>query len=469
MVTGMPAFRTPAKGEARSREMPGWGVAGGGVEEDMSKVWEMTKEEREICRRCKIRVNSGEMGLICDFCNRWFHSTCEKLSKKEYEMIMKMDQKVRWYCSGCEGAMEGMQNVMMRQKEEIVELNKTNKELFKAVRELEKRTAGVEEKCRKMTEETNRILEHGIGEKLQRAAREATKVYEEKTAEYGREVEELKVITTTMEKRGGIEKEVMRKELEGMKKEIVHRGMEEINKKKVEDEKMMEEMQTKLEDIERERRSKNIVVFNLIESEEEEARKRYEEDEELCKNLIKEELGLKEVTIGKVIRLGRKIEGKTRPLLVKLDSGDSRILVLQNARRLRHSVRFQRVYINKDLTVAERNEDKKLREELKEKRSADGEERFIIRRGKVIRINEERRNEPIRKDERVEKPEERRDGGIHQMTRGDDYELGARPKERRDGGIHMRTGREDSDSGAKPKEKRGPENFWMTRGGRGRR
>ena len=98
-------------------------------EEDLSKVWESKDSDREICKICVLRVNSGEMGLVCDLCGRWYHAGCEKISKKEYEMISKIGEKGRWYCQRCRGLEGGMKEENRKYKIENWELNKKNREL----------------------------------------------------------------------------------------------------------------------------------------------------------------------------------------------------------------------------------------------------------------------------------------------------------------------------------------------------
>lgn len=90
-------------------EGTGWKVSGkaaGSVREvdesskiELGKVWE--NNDREYCQGCRSRVNTGQMGLECGGCRRWFHAKCEKLSKKEYEKICEIDEKVIWHCGEC--------------------------------------------------------------------------------------------------------------------------------------------------------------------------------------------------------------------------------------------------------------------------------------------------------------------------------------------------------------------------------
>ena len=74
-------------------------------------------------------------------------------------------------------------------------------------------------------------------------------------------------------------------------------------------------------------------------------------------------------------------------MLVKLGSEEEKKWALSNAKKLRNSEKFERVYLAKDMTEEERRKDKQLRDELRNKRQAEGEASFIIRRGKIIKMD----------------------------------------------------------------------------------
>ena len=125
------------------------------------------------------------------------------------------------------------------------------------------------------------------------------------------------------------------------------------------------EIESKLEDLEREKRKKNLVIFNLKESDRQEPAERYLEDESLCRKMFQDELGISNCSMANLIRLGTRRESGNRPLLVKLTGEEVRSEILKLTNRLRNSTRFGNVFINRDMTANEREYDKKLREELK--------------------------------------------------------------------------------------------------------
>ena len=108
------------------------------------------------------------------------------------------------------------------------------------------------------------------------------------------------------------------------------------------------------EEGDRQRRMKNIVIFRAKESRKIIPKKREEEDTTFCDKLIRE--GIKvDVTIEKVIRLGKKTEGRDRSMLVRLRNSNERTSILRNSRRLsEEGSEYKNVYIVPDLQMEER-------------------------------------------------------------------------------------------------------------------
>ncbi|CAH1250128.1 Hypp8776 [Branchiostoma lanceolatum] len=146
--------------------------------------------------------------------------------------------------------------------------------------------------------------------------------------------------------------------------------------------------------IEREKRPKNLVVFNVPEEVKDDATGSKLSDSKVFTDIIKEEFNLipKEQA---AYRLGRRNPEKPRPLLIRIYSDDtsSRALIFRRAKDLRNSARWSRVYIVPDMTPNEREVDRKLRQELKSRREA-GEANVVIRRGRIVCTQTTRESQP---------------------------------------------------------------------------
>ena len=76
--------RTPVKtNEKDEGPRGGWKVAGLSKDQErpMEKVWFVDK--MEVCKTCKHKVDTRDMGLECDVCKVWAHTKCEKITKEK--------------------------------------------------------------------------------------------------------------------------------------------------------------------------------------------------------------------------------------------------------------------------------------------------------------------------------------------------------------------------------------------------
>ena len=91
------------------------------------------------------------------------------------------------------------------------------------------------------------------------------------------------------------------------------------------------------------------------------------------------------VSVARSFRVGKATETRARLLIVTLDTPGVKQDVLRMAPQLRQSEKWGNIYITPDLTPAEREAAKKLREELAARKRA-GEENLTIRRGKIVNV-----------------------------------------------------------------------------------
>ncbi len=92
------------------------------------------------------------------------------------------------------------------------------------------------------------------------------------------------------------------------------------------------------------------------------------------------------MNVTKLVRLGGRGQNqhaKPRLLLVTLDLPDRRRAILAAAKSLRHTEKWSNIYISPDLTPTEREKDKQVRLEMKERRDA-GEKTLYIRGGQIL-------------------------------------------------------------------------------------
>ncbi|KAG8308977.1 Pygopus [Homalodisca vitripennis] len=69
------------------------------------------------CGVCLREVTERQQGIKCDdFCGRWFHRDCVKISKAEYDRLAA-DQSLKWEClrSDCEDENKKPINILISQ------------------------------------------------------------------------------------------------------------------------------------------------------------------------------------------------------------------------------------------------------------------------------------------------------------------------------------------------------------------
>ena len=138
---------------------------------------------------------------------------------------------------------------------------------------------------------------------------------------------------------------------------------------------------------ERERRKKNLIVFNFQETSPFNRAAEIKAFTDFCKTAFS-----LDVNVTKVARLGKKSDDKFRPLLVGLDSIDTKHTILVNSPRLKTIEGYTDIFISPDLTKAEKEKQRELRVELKRRREA-GETGLVIRGGSIVSINKKTRRE----------------------------------------------------------------------------
>jgi hypothetical protein len=85
-------------------------------------------------------------------------------------------------------------------------------------------------------------------------------------------------------------------------------------------------------------------------------------------------------------RLGKK-GVKPRPVCITIPDREERFSILKKSASLRGS-KFDSVMLSRDYTMEQRDANRKLRQELQEKRGADPEGKYVIRRSQVVKWTE---------------------------------------------------------------------------------
>ena len=153
-------------------------------------------------------------------------------------------------------------------------------------------------------------------------------------------------------------------------------------------------------DSDRDRRAKNFILLGVKEEKEEDRTVRTTKENRFVTDMLKH-LGLNEATtIEDITRLGRFDEARKHPraLRVTVATETQKWKIIGQGKYLANMTTNNKVFVQPDLTSDEREKEKQLINELRERRAKDTSKNWMIRRGRIIeRTKEEKKieNQPV--------------------------------------------------------------------------
>ena len=350
-----------------------WGGRSRSPSEDGQEI------ETNICRggpgkvHCGDPVRDGENGIRCDKCLTWYHSTCQSIPKAAVNAAGRFSM-LHWFCSLCHAS------IFNAPKKDVC--SKTNE----ALDLLEK---GVLKNINDQMETMKRAVNEHI-KLVNRAFRQQEEMNIEQTKLMERSVRlqhESKASYADMV-RGScadIAKEVSHKVNDIIADKVQALSVPEPSK----------DIDTAVNSaLDRERRKLNVVVHNLPETTPTVDQTREKGDLLKFSTIIKENLKLI-IRASKCHRVGKLLEDRPRLLVVTLENFETKMELLRASSELRTTTEWRNLYINPDLTPAEREANRRLRQELAQRRAA-GEENIGIRHGSIVKLRREESRQTAR-------------------------------------------------------------------------
>ena len=126
--------------------------------------------------------------------------------------------------------------------------------------------------------------------------------------------------------------------------------------------------------VEEEDRTKNLMMFGVVEEKEEELEKKILE--------VLEQVDEKP-RVAECSRIGNTKKGEVRPIKVTIYSADAVHRILSKAGRLKKTEAYQTVFLAADRTVKERAARKRLVEQLKQKQQTEPDQYHFVRNDKI--------------------------------------------------------------------------------------
>lgn len=135
----------------------------------------------------------------------------------------------------------------------------------------------------------------------------------------------------------------------------------------------------------RNRRRLNLMISGIPECSSGSVEERKVFDEKNFSSMTAE-IGVNDTKPTNIIRIGRATGDRPRLMKATFHSPELRDEILRKGKFLRNSTNFPRSYINPDLTITQRQENKSLRDELRQRKAVG--EKVMIRGGKVVEIRD---------------------------------------------------------------------------------
>ena len=283
------------------------------------------KIENVPCKLCQDSFTKKDKAMSCDICEKWQHCKCMDMSEQMYNFY-KINESAPWVCKDC------------------IEKKKEEKNIHELLTE-------IGETSKKERSEMKDIMK-GLGERMVKMEDEQNK----KMKEFGEQINRIE---------GKIEEKI---------KENMKNSETDIMLK------LNHEMEEKLE---RFKRRNNLIIYGLPEC------KNGDEDERLRVDTSRIDKLFRELEVNalkiNIQRLGNKITEKPRPIKIELENEATKYKILKKAGKIKtiSEEELKQIIISGDMTLKQRELDKILREELKERR-LKGEKNIKIKNGKIV-------------------------------------------------------------------------------------
>ena len=372
-----------------------------GLMNDIMDLQSEDNEDGKICKECCVDIEVTDLVLKCDLCSSLSHYLCASIDSKEYIKIKSLKGKIRWFCDACDTKV-----FEMKEDNEILTATISamkvamNQDKSGKQNETPKINNDDEQYMSETADEPSyNVLKLDILNEVTTKMNNVCKILSDKIDQDLIKVNEgHEMVLYYLKKFQGIKSVGQDRTSSGVFKSQIQKpndDSDKVNGKEVSNIDYNQEQNDDTQQLnkeneankdtneETEKKKDNLILYNVPESKSQDPKQRVEDDLDICEDIIYRELQIDNVNIFKIIRLGKKDENKMRPLLIKVTDTKEKWYILGKAKNLRDSEKYSKIFISKDMTIEERQKDKELRAELKE-RKENGED-CLIKNGRVVK------------------------------------------------------------------------------------
>jgi len=323
------------------------------VPSSQDKKGSLAVDEDEVCDVCGGSVE--ESGIQCELCDYWYHYKCVGFLEDVYKALTF--DSVHWYCKHCNVKVAEIIKALTKAQVKIERLEKEMAEVKMQVNSTNAAIGDLKNDVRKVKDDVKEIAHiKSVINTLttdMTSLKDAVKITDTKieTAIEASLVNSAKKPSFAA---------IVSKEVDSRLESVVH----DVSKVK---ETIAVVRKSADEEIDRENRSHNIIIYNIPEVQDRAVRIKQDKDFILDLFNVGMQLKISTEDIKSVFRLGRLDNNKARPLMVQFRDRNSRSEVMDLCYRLKDAEdRFRNLSIAYDLSKTEREVCKKMLDEAKQ-------------------------------------------------------------------------------------------------------
>ena len=294
---------------------------GKGKKDDIIEEIEVRENLKETCGTCEnLILDDTDISIMCDGpCDKWHHIECEEITEEEANLLHAGKRNINWFCNKCVDKVNDF--VTVERETDYIDMRKKYNEMANNLEELQTTIEGLKASISKLeTDNQTKCTPAEVNGMIKHSMKE-----------------DQRQIASTVRKTVAVEMARPR--------------------------------------------DKNMIIYRAPESPSILKDDNIKHDKGILRKLLAHcDTEYEDDTIEKIIRLGRKEKDKIRPILVCFKELDSKKSLFSNLKNLKEAPEELKVLsISHDYTPEEREENKRLREEAKEKEASDPEHKYIIR------------------------------------------------------------------------------------------
>ena len=334
-----------------------------------------------ICGKCSETIlnkpqKSEEQSIECDCCMHFFHIVCVGVSERKMKAVTEFE--VHWYCPSCEFGAATLKQQCVTLKAEQAKIKSDIQNINKSIKKFDDKLKTLETNLSNKIDEKIDELDLKLSNQINSGDGNGESLENESTQELIKTlVDKVHEIEEKLDSDAGHDEDSDR----NLREAHDPKEIQDMVSKQLE-QRLQQDEETKL----REKKKNNLIFFNIPEVELESQEDRMKEDFYRIQEAYTGKVHLVESDVSHVIRIGKKASEKSRPVILTFKNEDKRMEVLRKNRDLKIKTDDHQIInliVTTDKTIKQRETEKALREEIKE-RTAKGESNLVIRNEKIV-------------------------------------------------------------------------------------